>query len=647
MILVTGYCFLLYSVLLPALISASKLCNLAELQRLNKNLKVDTESLTKYESIAGQLERNCMTAEPETEDMTDVIRLANQLYYKIGLIQMSNDQHLRAIDTFEKIISNDTYMDSFGKLAEKRLQELYIDFGMWGKVRQKNEQYTKYVLLNETIGNKILSKDVSVEEDLSEQLRITPYDINVLTTHIDVLFHKLAQEIDVSLAASIILDYETILDKHLAALSLDARLSIHYVISVLQTFVLNSDASFNLRKCLSIDMDNERCKRLTFTISRLNKVNPSKRQILDPAIYASEREGSTNWDKIIDFYLKDGKPFIGQKKALIKEISFKNNYLFLQEIIKQLIQDAQLLRPLTANLFEDPSNIDDLVSPKSYYQTDYLVYIDSILCQASTMSKDTKRTKVVTPFCKKVLKRSLTLETWNHYQDAKSQQKPLPEALLSDVWNFNPHLLMYMINSILSKNKSNSNSQSKKQLYDQINKFFQDNGLSESTNPFVIKNLRLLQKQLQTYKEQKHRTFNQQYFQQQQQQQHQHQQRHQAPPPGPTYNPKKDYYKILGVAPSANSKEIRKAYLNLTKKYHPDKIKANHNDNEESIHETMSQINEAYETLSDDDKRKEYDLSRSNPHRKPFAQGPKQNNMFKNSGNGFPFGNSFKMNFGF
>ncbi|CAI4044641.1 hypothetical protein SUVZ_10G1250 [Saccharomyces uvarum] len=645
MILVTGYCFLLYSLILPAVISASKLCNLAELQRLNKHLKVDTQSLTKYEWIAGQLERNCITAEPKSEDMTDVIRLANQIYYKIGLIQMSNDQHLRAIDLFEKIVSNDTYKDSFGKLAEKRLQELYMDFGMWEKVHQKDERYSKYLSLNETIEKKVQSKDVSMEEDLSELLRITPYNINVLSTHIDVLFHKLAEEIDVSLAASIILDYETVLDKHLTVLSLDTRLSIHYVISVLQTFVLNSDASFNLRKCLSIDMDNDKCKRLSLTISKLNKVNPSKRQILDPAVYAFEGAGSANWEKTIDFYLNDKKPFIAQKKVLNRDIAFKNNYSFLQEIIKQLIVDVQVSRPLTANLFEDPSNTDDIVKPNSYFHTDYLVYIDSILCQASTMSSDAKRAKMAAPFCKNVLKQSLTLETWNHYQDAKSQQKRLPETILDDIWNSNPHLLMYMINSILNKNKSKSHSQPRKQLLDQINKFFQDNGLSESTNPYVIKNLRLLQKQLQTYKEQKHRNFNQQYFQQQQQQQQQ--QRHQAPPPGPSHNPQKDYYKVLGVAPAATSKEIRKAYLNLTKKYHPDKIKANHNDKEETIHETMSQINEAYEMLSDDDKRKEYDLSRSNPRRNTFAQGPRQNNMFKNPGNGFPFGNGFKMNFGF
>ena len=263
MILIAGYCLLIYSIILPALISATKSCDLDELQKLNKNLKVDTESLTKYQWIAGQLEHNCLTAELESENITDVIQLANQVYYKIGLIQMSNDQHLRAIDVFEKIIIDETYRDSFGRLAEKRLQELYMDFGMWDKVHQKNENYEKYLSLNETIRKKILSKDVSVEKDISELLRITPYDINMLSTHIDVLFHKLADEIDISLAAAIILDYETILDKHLATLSLDSRLSIHYIISVLQTFVLNSDASFNLRKCLSIDMDYDKCKRLS------------------------------------------------------------------------------------------------------------------------------------------------------------------------------------------------------------------------------------------------------------------------------------------------------------------------------------------------------------------------------------------------
>lgn len=644
MILISGYCLLVYSVILPVLISASKLCDLAGLQRLNKNLKVDTESLTKYQWIAGQLEQNCMTADPASENMSDVIQLANQIYYKIGLIQLSNDQHLRAINTFEKIVFNETYKGSFGKLAEKRLQELYIDFGMWDKVHQKDDQYAKYLSLNETIRNKISSKDVSVEEDISELLRITPYDVNVLSTHIDVLFHKLAEEIDVSLAAAIILDYETILDKHLASLSIDTRLSIHYVISVLQTFVLNSDASFNIRKCLSIDMDYDKCKKLSLTISKLNKVNPSKRQILDPATYAFENKKFRSWDRIIEFYLKDKKPFITPMKILNKDTNFKNNYFFLEEIIKQLIEDVQLSRPLAKNLFEDPPITDGFDKPKSYYHTDYLVYIDSILCQASSMSPDVKRAKLAAPFCKKSLRHSLTLETWKHYQDAKSEQKPLPETVLSDVWNSNPHLLMYMVNSILNKSRSKPHSQFKKQLYDQINKIFQDNGLSESTNPYVMKNFRLLQKQLQTYKEHKHRNFNQQYFQQQQQQQ-QHQ-RHQAPPAAPNYDPKKDYYKILGVSPSATSKEIRKAYLNLTKKYHPDKIKANHNDKQESIHETMSQINEAYETLSDDDKRKEYDLSRSNPRRNTFPQGPRQNNMFKNPGSGFPFGNGFKMNFG-
>ena len=164
-------------------------------------------------------------------------------------------------------------------------------------------------------------------------------------------------------------------------------------------------------------MDYDKCKRLSLTISKLNKVNPSKRQILDPELYAFERRESTYWDMIIDFYLRDEKPFIAPMKILNKDITFKNNYSFLEEIIKQLIQDVQLSRPLTTNLFDDSSKTDYTSKPKSYYHTDYLVYIDSILCQASSMSSDVKRSKLTAPFCKKILKYSLTLETWNHYQD--------------------------------------------------------------------------------------------------------------------------------------------------------------------------------------------------------------------------------------
>lgn len=64
----------------------------------------------------------------------------------------------------------------------------------------------------------------------------------------------------------------------------------------------------------------------------------------------------------------------------------------------------------------------------------------------------------------------------------------------------------------------------------------------------------------------------------------------------------KDYYKILEVERNASEEEIRKAYRKLARKYHPDL-----NPNNKRAEEKFKEVNEAYEVLSDSDKRKHYD----------------------------------------
>ena len=61
----------------------------------------------------------------------------------------------------------------------------------------------------------------------------------------------------------------------------------------------------------------------------------------------------------------------------------------------------------------------------------------------------------------------------------------------------------------------------------------------------------------------------------------------------------KDYYQILGIAKNASSEEIKKAYYKLAHKYHPDK-----GDGDEK---RFKEINEAYQTLSNKEKRSQYD----------------------------------------
>lgn len=65
----------------------------------------------------------------------------------------------------------------------------------------------------------------------------------------------------------------------------------------------------------------------------------------------------------------------------------------------------------------------------------------------------------------------------------------------------------------------------------------------------------------------------------------------------------KNYYDILGVEKTATADEIKSAYRKLAKKYHPDL-----NPNNEEAANKFKEINEAYETLSDDNKRKMYDM---------------------------------------
>ena len=69
----------------------------------------------------------------------------------------------------------------------------------------------------------------------------------------------------------------------------------------------------------------------------------------------------------------------------------------------------------------------------------------------------------------------------------------------------------------------------------------------------------------------------------------------------------KDYYKVLGVDKKASSQEIKKAYRKLAKKYHPDLNKG-----DEKSQEKFKEINEAYEVLGNEDKRKKYDMFGSN-----------------------------------
>lgn len=78
----------------------------------------------------------------------------------------------------------------------------------------------------------------------------------------------------------------------------------------------------------------------------------------------------------------------------------------------------------------------------------------------------------------------------------------------------------------------------------------------------------------------------------------------------------KDFYAILGVDNNATEKDIKKAYRKLARKYHPDV-----NPNDAAAEARFKEMNEAYEVISDPEKRKKYDQYGDNwQHADQFAQ---------------------------
>ncbi len=66
--------------------------------------------------------------------------------------------------------------------------------------------------------------------------------------------------------------------------------------------------------------------------------------------------------------------------------------------------------------------------------------------------------------------------------------------------------------------------------------------------------------------------------------------------------PRKDYYKLLGVSQTANAEEIKRAYRQLAQKHHPDRNPGN-----KEAESRFKDINEAYQVLSDQSKKEQYD----------------------------------------
>ena len=113
-------------------------------------------------------------------------------------------------------------------------------------------------------------------------------------------------------------------------------------------------------------------------------------------------------------------------------------------------------------------------------------------------------------------------------------------------------------------------------------------------------------------------------------------------------NGKADYYDTLGVGKTASADEIKKAYRKQALEWHPDK----HKDNKEAAERRFKEVNEAYQILSDPQKKQAYDQmghSAFQPGGSPFGggrQGPFTYTYTSSGQNpfaGFDFGDPFEI----
>ena len=103
----------------------------------------------------------------------------------------------------------------------------------------------------------------------------------------------------------------------------------------------------------------------------------------------------------------------------------------------------------------------------------------------------------------------------------------------------------------------------------------------------------------------------------------------------------KDYYAILGISNNATKQEIAKAFKSLARKYHPDVNKG-----DKTAEDKFKEINEAYEVLKDDEKRRQYDSLGSNwqsyAHSNPSGGSSHFSDFFESIfGGGFSQSSSF------
>lgn len=106
----------------------------------------------------------------------------------------------------------------------------------------------------------------------------------------------------------------------------------------------------------------------------------------------------------------------------------------------------------------------------------------------------------------------------------------------------------------------------------------------------------------------------------------------------------KNLYEILGVDKNVSEEDLKKAFRNLSKQYHPDALYGKSEEEKKQAEEKFKELSEAYSILSDKEKREQYDRFGTKGGNTPYDMGEffrQHSDLFDHFGFGFnPFGNS-------
>ncbi|SCU89101.1 LAFA_0E16160g1_1 [Lachancea sp. 'fantastica'] len=595
-------------------------CDLTGISKRSETLRYEEAALPEYSQLIAQLDKHCKGQEAQ--------QLRIQLLYKSGLIQVSSGNELAAVGTFETVQESAKSTSSpFASLAHTRLQEIYRKFGFWHAledltVSQHYDTLKKSVLAH-------LEHDKPVPVALREEFQnLAPFALESLILANDALYIDLSQSLSINAGQSIFENYKTVLSKHKKSISVSDKLKIHHAIAVLQLFVLATPPTA-LMNCLALDMEYKPCRDLSKISSRINKVSPSLTALTHPDQFLSLH--GFDWNRLQEFYVaKSVKPISSGDP-----IQGSTNLDRLQALEKKLLQNLLHHRPLSS--ISRHWNIND--SAVSAFS----VIRDLALCETYDQSS---KPKVAETFCKRAAQAKLSPEisTAINAFSQKLQDVDKAKETLNSVWLDTPSLALHAIRncvSFLASKDKIRNSMATGSIWALLETFAKDHGWEGSQNEAIAKLNRIIKiASAKKRKEGQERFQKQQHQQRQQQQQFFRHQQNSSPPPANDLSIK-NLYKVLGLSKEASSKDIRKAYLAMTRKFHPDKQGQMSDKEKQENEEKMSKINEAYEILGDEVKRKDYDNQRAD-------SGPqRQQSPFGARNGGFPFGaNSFKMNFG-